>query len=81
MVNTPSASGLRYNAKGIWPGAQTERPDVAEAGEEIASRQNLTGRSFPDLESPLFELSIAHGQISEVFDLARFHLHGLVVAQ
>jgi hypothetical protein len=26
------------------PGAQTKRQDVAGAGEEVASRQNLTGR-------------------------------------
>jgi len=26
------------------PGAQTKRQGVAEAGEDVASRQNLTGR-------------------------------------
>jgi len=36
--------GLRYNEKANAAGAQTERRGEAWAGEELAWRQNLTGR-------------------------------------
>jgi hypothetical protein len=36
--------GLRYKEEANAPGAQTERRGEAWAGEELAWRQNLTGR-------------------------------------
>jgi hypothetical protein len=40
-----SGAGLRYNENASASGAQTERRGEAWAGEGLAWRQNLTGRS------------------------------------
>jgi ribosomal protein L4 len=46
MMHLLSGAGLHYNEKANVPGAQTERRGEAWAGEELAWRQNLTGRCF-----------------------------------
>jgi hypothetical protein len=38
--------GLRYNEKANVPGAQTDHPEQAAAGEVFAWRLSLTGRGF-----------------------------------
>jgi hypothetical protein len=44
MMDLLSGAGLRSNEKAGASGAQTERRSEAWAGEELAWRQNLTGR-------------------------------------
>jgi hypothetical protein len=53
MMYLLSGAGLRYNERAIAAGAQTERRGEAWAGEGLAWRQNLTGRFFLVVSSPL----------------------------